>query len=451
MPTDQYGVALPDGAVARLGTVRAGREGDRVASLVFAPDGKTLATGGEDCSVRLWDLTTCRELRRYGEHPRSVGAIAFSPDGKVLATGSHDGTIALWDAASSRELGNFQAPAGLLAFDFSPDGAILLGACADEEYRAWDVATGEELGAEPTNLGPLKALAFAPDGQTVITGSWESMVRLCERDTGKELRQFQGHRSWVQCTTCSPDGRTIASGSPDETVRLWEVRTGKMRLQIVGLKEGVQGIAFAPDGRTLASAGNDTTVLLWDLTGKAPIKGPARAPATLIPSQVEAIWRDLSSPDVPVAYSAIWGVANHAKQMVPFLKNKMKHLVPVDRQRLVTILAELGHEQVTRRDKAQQDLEKLGALCEPMLKAALQKSPPMEMRRRLEKLLEKAQGPNPSPDTLLALRLIEALELTNTAEARVIVEALTKEVPPTRITEEAQAALERMKRRPAEG
>jgi WD40 repeat protein len=450
MATDQYGIAMPDGAIARMGTVRPAKEGERVGSVVFAPDGKTLATGGEDGTVRLWEVATSREVRRYGEHPRAVGAILFSPDGKTLASGSHDGTIAFWEAATGSELGSFQTTAGLLTFEFSPDGKILLAACSDEMYRAWDVATGEELGAEPTNLGPLKALAFSPDGQTVGTGSWESIVRLCERDNGKELRQYQGHRSWVQCTAFSQDGRTLASGSPDETIRLWEVRTGKVRLQIVGNKEGLQSMAFSPDGRVLASAGNDTTVLLWDLTGKPPpSKSQTKTPAQMMPSQMENLWRDLSSPDVPTAYAALWGVATNAKQLVPFLKQKMNKLVPVDRQRITMLLAELTHDQVTRRDKAQQDLETVGALCEPMVKAAQAKATTMDLRRRLEKLLAKAQGADPSPETLLALRLLEALELANTTEARQVMESLTREVPPTRITEEAKGSLMRMKRRPA--
>jgi WD40 repeat protein len=444
---DQYGTRLPEGAIARLGTARAGKEGDRVGSLVFAPDGKTLATGGEDGTVRRWDLNTWKELNRYGEHPKIVGAVAFAPDGKVLVSGSHDGTIAVWDVNSGRELGNFQAPCAILAFEFSADGKVLLGVCADEMYRAWDVGSGEELGAEPTNLGPIRAISFAPEGDTIAIGGWESIARLCDRESGQELRQFQGHRASLQCTAFSPDGRTVATGSPDETIRLWEVRTGKERLQIVGQKDGLQGIAFSPDGRSLASAGHDTTVLVWDLTGRSTVKGPARL-TQLMPSQMETIWQELGSPDVPTAYHAIWAVATNAKLMVPFVKNKMKMIVPVDRQRIQTILGDLSHDVVARRDKATGELEKIGALCEPLLTAALQKPPSMDARRRLEKLLEKARGANPSPDTLYVLRLLEALELANTSEARLVMEGLTKENPPTRITNEAKACLARMKRRP---
>src|SRR5271155_1444827 len=97
MATDQYGTRLPEGVVARLGTVRAARQGERVSALVYGADGKTLASGGEDGVVRLWDVTSSRGLRRFGEPPKQVATVAFAPKSPTLASGSQDGTIVLWD------------------------------------------------------------------------------------------------------------------------------------------------------------------------------------------------------------------------------------------------------------------------------------------------------------------------------------------------------------------
>lgn len=446
MATDQYGARLPEGVVARLGTPRAARQGERMSALAFGPDGKTLASGGEDGVARLWDVAGAREVRRFGEHPKQVAAVAFSPDGQVLASGSQDGTIALWDVATGRERKLIQATAGALAFLFA-DAQTLLAACADEQYHAWDLKSGAEITHDPTGLGPLKALAFVGEGHSVAVASWESTARLCDL-TGQELRQFQGHRSSLQSVAVSPDGRTVASGSADETIRFWEVLTAKERMQFAGQREGVFALAFAPDGRTLASAGNDSTVLVWDLTGAAPAKAPGRLPTKLMPSQLEQLWQDLIGNDAPRTYRAIWTMALAAKQTVPFLKDRLKLLVPVDRQRVQALVADLNHEQFARRDKAMQQLESLGALCEPILRSAVQQPPSMDARRRLEKLLAKMEEPPPSPDALQVLHILEALELANTVEARQLLQVLGREDPPTRITEEAKAASQRLAGRP---
>ena len=445
MPTDQYGDPLPEGALNRLGTLRFG-QGDRVTALAFSPDSKTLVSGGEDLTVRMWVPATGKEVRRFGEHADKIGAIAFAADGKMLASGSRDGSICFWDVASGRELRRFQGHAGaVISLAFSADGKTLVSGGGDETVRFWDVNTAKELRQLGGGFGPAQAIAFAPDGKTLATGGWENTIRLWDLATCKGIREFQGHRNWVQAIAFSPNGRMLVSGSGDETIRLWEMASGRERHRFPGHKEGVFCVAFAPDGKTLASAGADATILVWDVTGRTP--DPRRpAPPTLPASQLEALWPDLGSDDPIRAYRTMWSLAAVPAQAVGLIKTRIRLLLPAGSQRVPYLLADLNHDQLGMREKATQDLERIGALCEPALRAALQKSPSTESRRRLERLLDKIEGPMPSSDTLHALRAVEVLEQIATPDAKQLLESLARETPPTRLAQDARMTLDRLKR-----
>ena len=114
-----------------------------VFSVAFSPDGKTLAAGDLDGTVRLWDVATRRQLGSPLTSPTgTVQSVAFSPDGKTLASGSADGTVRLWDVATRRQLGSpLTSPTGTAeSVAFSPDGKTLASGSADGTVRLWDVA-----------------------------------------------------------------------------------------------------------------------------------------------------------------------------------------------------------------------------------------------------------------------------------------------------------------------
>ncbi|MEH2136213.1 WD40 repeat domain-containing protein, partial [Nostoc sp.] len=153
-----------------------------VYSVVFSPDGKTLASGSEDKTIKLWDVSTGKAIKTLTGHSSWVLSVVFSPDGKTLACGSDDKTIKLWDVSTGKAI------------------KTLTG------HSSW-----------------VKSVVFSPDGKTLASGSDDKTIKLWDVSTGKAIKTLTEHSSTVYSVVFSPDGKTLASGSVDKTVILWDL------------------------------------------------------------------------------------------------------------------------------------------------------------------------------------------------------------------------------------
>jgi len=253
---DQYGDALPPGAVARLGSVRL-CPGQWFRTAVFSPNGKILASSGfssegDPLAIRLWDVANGKEIGRFSG---DSNYLAFSPDGDRLAVSHEMGELCLYDVVAGKQLWSWdthseKAHPQLAGVAFSPDGKVLAVAAGDDTVRLCETAAAKEVSRLKAKAS---GLVFAPDGKTLASFHYMGKtVSLWEPATGKLLQTLE-HPNTVYAVAFSPDGLSLAVHPSADKVFLWDVARGKLIRQVDAPGVG-DPIRFSPDGKTLLTA-----------------------------------------------------------------------------------------------------------------------------------------------------------------------------------------------------
>jgi WD40 repeat protein len=251
------------------------------------PDGKQVVSASADKTLKVWDVTTGRELATLDGHQGRVWSCAVMPDGQRAVSASADQTLRVWDVETGRELAILRGHEGEVnACAVTPDGTRLVSASDDKTLRVWDTTLWKELLTLQGHQDRVNGCAVTPDGRLVVSASADGTVKIWDLQTGQELATLESHEEEEhelernrEVLGCTVDGTRVVAATADKTLKVWDVTTRAELATLEGHKDKVGDCVLMPDGRRVVSASSDETLKVWDMAARrelVTLEGHAR-------------------------------------------------------------------------------------------------------------------------------------------------------------------------------
>jgi WD40 repeat protein/tRNA A-37 threonylcarbamoyl transferase component Bud32 len=301
--------------------------------VAFAPEGRLLATGGNDGAIKFWDAEDGHFVRTWSGHAGTVWGIVFSPNGDKLASAGADRRILIRNSETGVVLRTLEDHgAEVLAIAWSPNGKQLASASADKSVRLWDAATGKPGPVLTAHQGRVNGVAFSPDGKRLASVSDDGTLCVWEATTGTRVRTLDTDHRALSAVCFSPNGRWLAGGGAHQLIRLWDANTGDEvrtldQTPYKGIEKSpvdnhVTWLAFSPDGRQLATCCGkgmrtkpgalvvDVTIRLWSPDNGQLLFTYATHTAPVLALSYSSDGRRLASVSPLVGQLKVWDARN---------------------------------------------------------------------------------------------------------------------------------------------
>ena len=237
----------------------------------YSPDGLTIVSGGFDGKLKIWDAVTGKERSSINVLTgRKINCVAYSPNGNDVVSGSFGGSIKVWDTKSGIEKNTFAGhKEDVYSVAFSPDAKQIASGSSDNTIKIWDVETGRELLTLKGHTSDVKSVCFSPDGESIVSGSWDKTIKIWDVKTGANKLTLKGHQSAVYTVTYSPNGQSIISGDFFKLIKVWDAKLGVEKVSLNKHDAPIYSLVCSPDGNRIISGSDDKSVKIWDFANEA--------------------------------------------------------------------------------------------------------------------------------------------------------------------------------------
>ncbi len=293
-----------------------------IRTLAWSPNGKWIASAGDDTTVQVWNALTGQPIFTFRQHTQAVNALAWSPDSTriVSASGNENGPpksqVFVWNATTGKVLLTYtnnptQVNGGIIRYlAWSPDGTRILSRGDDGTLQIWnptdgtvllslqaggpvawspdsrrfasgngfgidirDASTGAVIASFPGQGSSATGLAWSPDGSRIVVGDGFGVIHILDATNAQPLLTYQGFSGSYEslCMAWSPDSKRVATGGMGvgqnvNTVQVWDSTSGQTLATFGGQPQGVNAVSWSPNGADIAAGGQDGTIQIW----KAP-------------------------------------------------------------------------------------------------------------------------------------------------------------------------------------
>lgn len=235
-----------------------------VYAIAISPDGKTIASSGEDLVIHLWDKNSGEISSTLEGYRNPVKYLTFSNDGRYLL-GAGGPEIRIWDLSDGTWRIYKKHVTHVYNLDFNQDATQFLSTSLKNSFYLWDREEGNAIHTFEAHSKTALAVAFSPDNRWIASGSLDQTVIIWDAGDRKPVFTMSAHGGNVFSLDFSPDSKLLASCSMDENIKTWHVDSGRIHKLFTGHNYAVVSVRFSPDARYLISASYDGTAKLWEV------------------------------------------------------------------------------------------------------------------------------------------------------------------------------------------